>query len=466
MNPRILLHRLLFLLVTLLVFEGLIRKWLGGGAVGLMVFIAKDIICLAMLFLLGRCPSNVYYRQLSSKIGGFTLALMPLVLMTGAKDPVLGIFGAKQYLLWSVVALAAAAAYVPNYNKLFFRLLTWAAILVIPTTLVAAYQQRLPAGHWLNTTPDGVALIGFSAAGQLRVSGTFSFLAQYCMYLNALCFAIPAAMSQPAVNPFWKLLKSSWVLIPFFIAGSFITGSRGAVIGNTVIGGLGLLLLVVRGGGRAAGLAVGLTMIIAVSLLILRDSYPEFFAAYDARSEAVGGVSHAEMIVDRVATGLFGWTGGLPPKAPASMFGYGLGVMSNGSQRVSQYAASWRTEAFWTETDQSTTLFEGGFYLVVIWYGLRLFMIVTTVVWSMQIRTFRFLLPAAFASGFIVVVGLIGTLSMQAPYAIWWWLAVGSVACLHSFDVATRKRATSARQARSSHDSPTAHAAITETAGV
>jgi hypothetical protein len=440
MSPRVLLHRLLLFLVSLLVFEGLIRKWVGGGLVGNLVFFLKDAVCFVLLLLVSRAPRNRYLQGLSSSVASFAFALTPLIVVTMFHDPVLGLFGAKQYLLWAAVAMAVIAAYLPDGERSFFRLLGWMAVLTIPTTLVAVYQQRLPAGHWLNLTPDGGTMLGFSSGGYLRVTGTFVFVAQYCMFLNALCFAIPAAMSGRTKNVIWKVMTSAWLLVPFFIVGTFITGSRGAVIGNAAIIGISLLLLLSRGGGTAARFAGGLTIISAVSLWYLRDNYPEFFAAYDARSEAVGDVSHIEQMVDRISTGLFGWVGGLPPRAPASLTGYGLGVMSNGSDRISEYAASWRRDGFWTETDQSTTLFEGGFYLVVIWYGLRLLMIARVLGWAMQIRSIRFLLPATFAAGFVAVIGLIGTLSIQPPVAIWWWLAVGSVACLHAFDVRENSR--------------------------
>lgn len=434
MNTRILLHRLLFLLVTLLVFEGLGRKWLGPGPLNTALFVTKDIICFLMLLVLSSAPVNAYSRKLSTLVLSFAFFLSPLVLITFIYDPMLGLFGAKQYLLWSVVAVSMTAAYIPQGSRYFFELLTWIAILAIPTALLAVYQQRLPASHWLNTSPDGAMLEGFSAAGYLRVSSSFSFVAQYCMFLNALCFAIPASASQRLVNPVWRALKSPWVLIPFFLVGTFITGSRGAVVGNTIILTMGMILLLARGGSRAVGVAFALTAFALVSLSILRDSFPEFFSAYEARTETSGGETHTQQIIQRVSTGLFGWTEGLPPRAPATLLGYGLGIMSNGSQRISEYAASWREGAFWTETDQATTLFEGGFYLVIFWYGLRFFIIITVILWTLQMRAMRFLLPAAFAAGFVIVVGLVGTLSIQPPVAIWWWLAIGSVACLHAFD--------------------------------
>jgi hypothetical protein len=100
--------------------------------------------------------------------------------------------------------------------------------------------------------------------------------------------------------------------------------------------------------------------------------------------------------------------------------------MSNGSDTFSDYAAHLRLVAGWTETDFATTLFEGGLYLVVVWYGFRYYMIYQT--------TRRFLtdvheglsLPASFCQANVILLGFIATLGMQPPLAIWWWLAIGT----------------------------------------
>jgi hypothetical protein len=440
LNARKSLDVLLWLLVTVLVLEGFLRRLVGGGVGGIAIFFIKDFLCFGMLLLVNQVPSNPVRSQLSRPLLLLLLGLLPLILNTATHGPLLAVFGAKQYLLWSAVALAVTSAYLPDRPKQLFRLLTWVAILVIPTTLMAVYQQRLPAQHWLNASPDGASLSGFSSAGYLRVSSTFSFVAQYAMFLNALCYALPAAVTAPARSWLLRLIKSPLVLLPFMVAGMYITGSRSAVVGSAAIALAGLPLLLVRAGSRAFVPVVGMLAIGAVSLLVAREQFPEFFAAYDERSRDRDGESHTEQIVGRVTSGLFDWVGGTW-WAPASLIGYGLGVMSNGADRVSTYAASWRDGGFWTETDQATVLFEGGYYLVMLWYGFRLWILGQTLAWLFSMRQPRLVLPAAFAGGFVLVMGIVGTLSIQPPQAIWWWLAVGAVGCLKHFDAVHQQAA-------------------------
>jgi hypothetical protein len=433
MSARRTLEKLLWLLVTLLVFEGFLRRLVGGGSAGLVIFFGKDLVCLVMLGLVAQIPTNEVRRRLAGPLLVLALGLLPLIVYTATHGPVLAVFGAKQHLLWSVVALASVSAYLPDRPRQLFGLLTWLALLVIPTTLMAVYQQRLPAEHWLNASPDGTSLSGFSSAGFLRVSATFSFVAQYGMFLNALCYALPAAFSAPSRSKLWALIKSPLVLLPLMLVGIYITGSRSAVVGSATIVLAGLPLLLVRGGSRAMLPILGLMVIGVISLLVAREQFPEFFAAYDERSRDREGESHTENVIQRVSSGMLDWVGG-SWWAPATFFGYGLGVMSNGSERVSSYAAEWREGGFWTETDQATVLFEGGYYLIVLWYGFRLWVIWLSLSWVMAMRQPRLILPAAFAAGLVVVMGVVGTLSIQPPQAIWWWLAVGTIGCLHQFD--------------------------------
>jgi hypothetical protein len=100
--------------------------------------------------------------------------------------------------------------------------------------------------------------------------------------------------------------------------------------------------------------------------------------------------------------------------------------MSNGSDTFSPYAAGWRNR-LWTETDFASTLFEGGYYLAVIWYGFRLYVIALTMGRFIKEISGEFSLPMAFTQAFVIVVGVTGTLGIQPPIAIWWWLGVGTI---------------------------------------
>lgn len=79
-------------------------------------------------------------------------------------------------------------------------------------------------------------------------------------------------------------------------------------------------------------------------------------------------------------------------------------------------------------------LYEGGMYLFIVWYGFRFWVIASTLRMILSIKDRKLSMPACFAWGYILVIGVTGTLSIQPPMAVWWWLAVGLIYCLKEFD--------------------------------
>jgi hypothetical protein len=419
-------------LIFTLIFEGLARK-MAPAALGIGIFFFKEFLAVILLLLCLKGDQNVEAMRLLGVMRLMFVLLLPCFIATMLDDPVLAVFGLKQYLLFPTVAVAMCAAYLPDNRQQLFSLFRMIALSLFVTTLVAVAQNRLPRDNWLNLSVGGDDLSAFSAGGYLRVSSTFAFVGQYCYYLNALCYFLPAFFYFKKAPRTWMAIVQAIFLLGLFVVGMFVTGSRLAVLGNLAVCCAGGLLLIVCGGGRAL---IKLTFPIVAGIVLLgvmQQQYPEFFAAYQARMGGATDTSHSIEVKERVEEGLLGWTSGLT-EAPPSLFGYGLGVMSNGSEKLSAYAAHWRSGGFWTETDQATTLFEGGWYLVLIWYGFRFWVIMQSLIIVLRLSSLEYKLIACFAWGFILVVGLVGTLAIQPPLAIWWWLAVGLIRCLDRFD--------------------------------
>jgi hypothetical protein len=426
------IHHLLCLLVSSVILEGVARK-LVPHALGIVIFFSKDILTLVLL---GRCLKsklNVDAHYLLGAMRLLVLLLLPCVLLTALHSPLLAFFGLKQYALFPTIAVAMCIAYLPSHVAELFFLFRLIALSVLVTTGVAVVQNKLPSASWLNLAVTGEEMSEFSAGGYLRVSSTFSFVGQYCFYLNALCYGLPAyfylsALMRPRGTK-WQGLA----LLGSFIVGMFVTGSRQAVLGNAAILGLAGVLLGKFAGGKALAKVLALVAVGGVLFFVIRSQHPEFFGAYEARTSGEAEQANRAEVKERITGGLLGWTGG-SEDAPPSLFGYGLGVMSNGSDKLSSYAARWRASGFWMETDQGTTFFEGGWYLMFVWYGFRLWTMVYCLGLLRKMRSVEARSMTCFALGFIVIIGTVGTLGMQPPLSVWWWLAVGLVVCLANYD--------------------------------
>jgi hypothetical protein len=414
-----LLHRTLVVLVILLTFEGLVRK-LQPGAVGVLVFFLKDFVILFM-------GLQLFRHKLPSAIGFVTYAyafvtlfLLPNIINTAMHDPLLALFGTKQYLLYPIVAISVFAVFQNATMDQIVRFGRFVAFLMIPTGLVAMLQTQLPPSHWLNMSVEGTSLEGFMSAGHLRVSSTFSFVSQFCCFLNMQMFMVFFAFYgfTRTNSQVGKLIIMASV--PFLVVCSFLTGSRGAVIGNASVLGFAMVLGCMRGEFTKVARFAMIAGVIACVALLFQEFFPSLMATYSKREEGhVFGVS--DEVQTRIYNAFFGW---MSDTTTVPFFGNGLGIMSNGSDSISPYARSFRLES-WTETDFATTLFEGGPYLIVVWYLFRLYIIVATTR-RFLLQTSRDLsLPGAFCQGYVILVGLTGTLAIQPPIAIWWYMGVG-----------------------------------------
>jgi len=416
------LRFLLFSLVLVLTFEGLVRKK-APGVGKVVLFFLKDFVVGLIWICVLRVPKPREAKFLIYAYWTVAIFMVPVVIATALHDPLLAVFGVKQYLLFPIVGIATFVAYKDMPVESLISFLRRTAFLVIPTSLLALIQLRLPADHWLNLSVGGTSLEGFSASGLLRVSSTFPFVAQYTMFLNAQVFFVVVALYHLKGLTVWR--KVLHLSLPFLlILGSYITGSRGAVLGDAAIVVLALGLIAMKGHAARAFQAGLLVALLYLAFLVVKELSPSSFAVYSEREQGqLIGVSSE--IQHRVFDMLFGWMWGIPG-APASLIGYGLGVMSNGSDLLSSYAQSWRGEGSWTETDYSTTLFEGGFYLVAVWYAFRYFIIFETTRRFVTATSRDFVIPAAFCQGYVILTGVLATLAIQPPVAIWWWISVGT----------------------------------------
>jgi hypothetical protein len=438
--PRYKLFRgILYCLCLTLIFEGLARK-LAPESFGMVIFFIKDVLCVIAVALVLSQDLGPQGRRNSALLGLLCLLCLPSLIQTGIRDLVLFLWGGKQYLLYGVVYVCIAEAFPPGNIAAFSRFCTVLAVSIIPTTLVAMLQNQLPGTHWLNLAADRSSLETFVAGGKLRVSSTFSFTAQYSHYLLVMTALIVVRYYMPLKERIFPWDRpSSWVPWPvmgtLLMVGAYVTGGRTAVLGVGTIALIGGLIVSIRLPSQFFQRGLPVIVILSLSLLCLRAVKPDYFAAYDARSEGYEGVTQKEEITGRLIGGNTSWLGDFWHKDPLSMmFGEGMGVMSNGVDKLSSYAKKVRAYGFWTESDIPTTAWEGGLYLVVVWYGFRLYIIYKSVQILWRIRHPSYFSAAAFLFGFVFLIGVQGTLAIQPPLAIWWWTCAGSIQAIGRFD--------------------------------
>jgi hypothetical protein len=428
------LENVLLVLIATLILEGLFRRLL--PQLNMVFFFIKDLLTLLLGILTITSNAHPVAKKLLMMQGVFFLLMIPPALSTSMHDAILAIFGIKQYVLFPFAASALCAAYLPSRRVALQRLCGKVTYSIVPTALLALLQSKLPADHWLNQTPDGESLEAFSAGGQLRVSSSFPFVAQYGMYLNALVpfIGVWSCMRRFRQRAFLaKTLPLLALILPLLILSIFITGSRLAVLGVAASVAVGVSVIVFTTGRR---FLPSILLVVTMGCLcypILKLLHPDSFAAYEARTTTtdINGPNHTEQTAGRLLDGMVNWIPMIYHQPP---LGNGLGVMSNGSQKISSYAAGIRQDNYWMETELASIMYEGGVYVLLVWYGLRLIIIGYTGFCLLTIDDPKLAVGACFCWGFVVIQGIMGTLSIQPPLAIWWWLSVGLILCLREFD--------------------------------
>src|SRR5215204_1937015 len=422
-------ERLLYVLIITLVFEGIVRKLF--PVLRTPVFFLKDILCMIILFKVASLKLEGVVSRLRSAWSILFVMFLPLLNYTSFKDPMLAMFAAKQYLLYIITGVGVAISFSDSNDERFRRFIFFVAVMIMPTALVAIIQNALPASHWLNLSVGGESLEGFSAGGYLRVASTFSFTAQYSFFLVAESFFLATSFFLPPKKLFGFSSRYKgpiyFLLAVMLVISAFITGGRTAVLGFSATFLLGFLLISIKWPGwflkGALVIAAGIVM-----LTVIKTLKPEFFMAYEERSMGSESATHEEELTTRILGGFTEWISWFRDQDDTSIwFGNGLGVMSNGSAIVSSYASEARQDGFWTEGDMATTFWEGGIYLAIIWYGFRLWMIVTCYRLWRKLRNRTYSMAAAVPMAYIAIQGIIAPLGIQPPLSIWWWMAIGIV---------------------------------------
>lgn len=425
------IRKLLYIIVATLVFEGVVRKLL-PGFLSIAVFFLKEVFCLVGLYYIYISASSGVTKKIIQIFMILVYLMYPLLVYNVLLDPILLIWGAKTYLLYAVVAVLMTLGFPGDSKKEFISFIKFIIVLLLPTVLVAMLQNNLGPSHWLNRSVGGESLEHFSAAGKLRVSSTFSFTGQFSYFLvfsTAFYFANIFLSKKVNKSVFNRVLLISLGFL--LIIGAFITGGRTAVIGFFAVSIVGFLFVIIKN--PSVGLPKIFVIAISFFLIvpIIKEWKPEFFQAYEKRSSDGGN----DDVIVRTTKPFTDAYSSLSEKQTYQMiFGGGLGVMTNGSEKISAYASSIRSSIPWTESDFSTIVWEGGMYLILVWYGFRLFIILYSLKIWYSLKKSSYSNSVAFLLAHTIVIGLTGTLSIQPPLAIYFWLTFGAIVCLKRFD--------------------------------
>lgn len=230
--------------LVLLVLEGALRKWVLPQASQFIYFLKDFVLIGAYLryFLLSTVQTRLFTQT------PFILLLIVCMFIWASVQvfnpslgsPIIGLFGIKSYFIY--VPLVWLVPQMFSSEEELYQFIRSYLLLLIPVGLLATAQFFSPPTSPLNVYAwgeEGPAVVT-SGLDTVRVTGTFSYLTGYSTYLLAcLCLLLPM-FSRPQLRLWQVLTLIEGALIA---ATSFMTGSRGVVLGSfLLIASYGLIL--------------------------------------------------------------------------------------------------------------------------------------------------------------------------------------------------------------------------------
>lgn len=324
------IRRLIWLYFWLLIFEGVLRKWVLPQLSNPLLIVRDPVVLLIyVLAIQARVfPRNAWMFSLAViaflSLAVSFLALWPylppgrIVLVSG--------FGFRTNYLHLPLVFLMPRVLRPEDVK---RIGWWVLLAIVPMSLLMVAQFQAPPGSWLNGTASGEGEQIVAALGKVRTAGPFSFVVGVVAYFGlATGFLIWAALRR-GVYRNWVLLAAGVALL----IGIAVSGSRSVVGGCAVVVSSLLLVLFMRPG---AVNRFGQALLVTVVLGFLVTKTPVFKEGLGVLTERFSAVAEAEE--QSIAVGLISRVFGnfseavrVYPDAP--FLGYGLGIGTNGGAK-------------------------------------------------------------------------------------------------------------------------------------
>ncbi|MEH2250262.1 hypothetical protein [Nostoc sp.] len=215
-------QRAIKLVLIIVIFEGVLRKWVLPQASDQIYFL-KDLFLL-LAYLKYYFSSESKYRF---KFSFFNIILILTIAWCvfqafnpSLGSPIIGLFGLKAYffympLMWILPSLFKTEEELYLFLRNFM-------LLAIPVCLLAVVQYFSPSLSPINVWAGGQEA-NATAGGAIRVTGTFPYITGYSSYLM-ICVCILVPMLSLQQSQLWKWL--TYVETLLVIGTSFMTGAR------------------------------------------------------------------------------------------------------------------------------------------------------------------------------------------------------------------------------------------------
>jgi hypothetical protein len=343
------------LIYLLLIFEGVLRKWLFPSISQALFFVRDPFVLVAcwLAFRHGFVPKGSGFFTVGVAIGfcAFLLVAAQLLSAAGSVDGalLLAAYGWRNYFLYLPLAFVIGAAFQrPDLE----RIVKITLLLAVPISVLVFLQFISPLTSPIN--------VGFGADESLqfrgltvdqfhtRPMGTFtSDVGQKEFTVSALAMALSLWLA-PVARRYVKF----WILLPAtgaVLACLAVSGSRGAMLhsGILMIAAAGCAF-VIRGGGVSARAVIWPSVIGVIAVALYPVLFPDGYSTFMARWNAAALVETQAFSLGVFGRALYGFVDFFYLLGDTPVLGYGLGLAGNASHTLGIAIQGFEG---WAETD-------------------------------------------------------------------------------------------------------------------
>jgi len=413
--------------LVIVVFEGALRKWVLPQASELIYFF-KDLVLLGAYA--SYYKAHIMYQKKYAHKTIFDLLVFVIAIWCAVEifnprlgSPIVGLLGFKAYVYY--IPLVWILPKLFSTQEQFYSFLRTYLLLIIPIGVLGIVQYFSPVTSPINRyvpgEVTGIATVGSNA----RITGTFSYLAGYGVYLM-ICFGLLLPLVSVPQSWRWRLLLG--IALFLVVVNSFMSGSRGVVFTQALLLILYLLFLGIRQPRATMHL---LRQFALPALLVAYLVSTQFTVAIDNFMTRVNGNQDLSgRIIDNFAdpfryTEYSGW------------IGYGIGATLPGGNAMRAMlrlpAGEWIPVYY--ESEMARVVLEIGPIGFVLWYLLRIILVLLLfgLFWRLRTPVLRQLALMAFL---IHLIQLNGQLVVNPTFNVYYWVLASFIFLLPQLDEA------------------------------
>jgi hypothetical protein len=285
-------------------------------------------------------------------------------------------------------------------------------LLTLPIGIIGIVQFFSPPSSLINaySNPEAQAVVTFGASSAVRITGTFSYIGGYALYL-VVCFGLLVIMLSAKQSRVWQIIGLIELLL--VSVNSFMSGSRTTIFSEALF--LGCYLLV-KGFTKPTSairlmqrLALPVIIISLASFIWFRPAIDAFWMRTTSSKDVSNRITYS--FIEPIEFMRF-----------KELDGYGTGAAHQATPifREALNLPSGEKIPTYHEGEMGKIILELGPIGFIFWYVLRISLILTLLYSFMKLKR-PFLRELALAAALIQAIQINGFLVFQPTFSVYYW---------------------------------------------